>query len=95
VGIDVYLYVNGLRKLWCEGDMLFDWVMCCSGQSEGEQVGRGSPPWYLLSDRLSERSNAVLSVACRRSAVFLRCSCVLRVADPTDHRLPTCECIWL
>jgi hypothetical protein len=33
----------------------------------------------------------VLLVACRRSSVFLQCSSVLIVANPTDRGLPTCE----
>jgi hypothetical protein len=64
---------------------------CCSGQSEGAQMGRRSPPRCLLSDRWSVRSNVILLVACRCSAVFLQCSSVLRVADPTDHGLPSCQ----
>jgi hypothetical protein len=54
-------------------------------------VGRGSPPWYLLYDRWSISLNVILLVACRHSAVSLQCSSVLRVADPTDRGLPTCE----
>jgi hypothetical protein len=54
-------------------------------------VGRGSPPWCLLSDRWSVSSNAILLVACRRSAVLWQCSSVLRVANPTDLGLHTCE----
>jgi hypothetical protein len=65
--------------------------LCCSGLSEGAQVGTGSPPWYLLSDRWSVRSKVILIIACRHSAVFLQYSSLLRVADPTDCGLPTCE----
>jgi hypothetical protein len=65
--------------------------LCCSGMSEGAQVGTGSPPWYLLSDRWSVRSKGILIIACRSSAVFLQCASVLRVANPSDRGLPTCE----
>jgi hypothetical protein len=65
--------------------------LCWSGLSEGAQVGTGSPPWYLLSDRWSERSKVSLIISCRHSAVFLQCSSLLKVADPTDRGLPTCE----
>jgi prepilin-type processing-associated H-X9-DG protein len=65
--------------------------LCWSGLSEGAQVGTGLPPWYLLSDRWSVRSNVILIIACRHSAVFLQCSSLLTVADPTDCGLPTCE----
>jgi hypothetical protein len=58
-------------------------------------MGRGSPPWCLLSDRWSVSSNGLLLVACRRSAGFLQCSSVLRVADPIDRGLPTCKCSTL
>jgi hypothetical protein len=54
-------------------------------------VGIGSPPWCLLFDRWSVSSNAILFVACRRTAVFSQCSYVLRMADPTDQGLPTFE----
>jgi hypothetical protein len=64
---------------------------CCSGLSEGAQVGTGSPLWYLLSDRWPTRSTSILIIACRGSAVFLQFSSVLRVANPSDHGLPTCE----
>jgi hypothetical protein len=65
--------------------------LCCSGLSEGAHVGTGSPPWYLLSDRWSVRSKGILIIACRGSAMFLQCSSVLRVANPSDRGLPTCE----
>jgi hypothetical protein len=71
--------------------------LCCSGQSEGAhwQVGTGSPPWYLLSDRWPVRSKGILIFACRgttsSSAVFLRCSSVLRMANPSDRGLSTSE----
>jgi hypothetical protein len=65
--------------------------LCWSGLSEGARVGTGSPPWYLLSDRWSVRSKAVLIIACRHTAVFLQCLSLLREADPTDRGLPTCE----
>jgi hypothetical protein len=71
--------------------MFLDWIDCVAQVSEGAQVGTGSPPWYLLSDRWSVRSKGILIIACRRCAVFLQCSSVLRVADPTDRGLPTCE----
>jgi hypothetical protein len=45
--------------------------LCWSGLSEGAQVGTGSPPWYLLSDRWSVRSKVILIIACRHSDVFL------------------------
>jgi hypothetical protein len=64
--------------------------LCWSGLSEGAHVGTGSPTKYLLSDRWSVRSKVVLIIACRHSAVFLQCSSLLRVADPTDRGLPTC-----
>jgi hypothetical protein len=55
-------------------------------------VGTGSPPWYLLFERWSVvRSKVILSIAGRHSAVFLHCSSLLRVADPTDRGLPICE----
>jgi hypothetical protein len=63
--------------------------LCWSGLSEGAQVGTGSPPWYLLSDRWSVRSNVILIISCRHIAVFLQCSSLLKVADPTDRGLPT------
>jgi hypothetical protein len=66
-------------------------LLCWSGLSEGAQVGTGSPPWYLLSDKWSLRSKVILIIACRHSAVFLQCSSLLRVGDPTDRGLPTCE----
>jgi hypothetical protein len=66
--------------------------LCCSGLSEGAQVGTGSPPWYLLSDRWSVRLKVILIIACRYSAVFFQCSSVLRVADSTDRGLPTGTC---
>jgi uncharacterized membrane protein YhdT len=65
--------------------------LCCSGLSEGAQVGTGLPLWYRLSDRWSVRSKFILIIACRQSTVFLYCSSALRAADPTDHRPPTCE----
>jgi hypothetical protein len=65
--------------------------MRCSGLFEGAQVGTGSPPWCLLSDRWSVRSKGIFNIACRGSAVFLQCSRMLIVANPTDCRLPTCE----
>jgi hypothetical protein len=61
--------------------------LCCSGA----QVWSGSPPSYLLSDRWSVRLKDILLIACRHSAVFFQCSSVLRVVDPTDRGLPTCE----
>jgi hypothetical protein len=61
---------------------MISWL-CCSGRSEGAQVGTGSPPWYLLSDRCPIRSKVILIIACRGSAVFLQCS--------SDRGLPTCE----
>jgi hypothetical protein len=33
------------------------------GLSEDAQVGTGSPPWYLLSDRWSVRSKGILILA--------------------------------
>jgi prepilin-type processing-associated H-X9-DG protein len=65
--------------------------LCWSGLSEDAQLGTGSPSWYLLSDRWSVRSNVTLIIACRHSAVFLQCSSLLIVTNPTDRRLPTCE----
>jgi hypothetical protein len=65
--------------------------LCCSGMSEGAQVGTGSPPWYLLFDRWSVRSKGILIIACRSSAVLLQCASVLSVANPSDRGLPTCE----
>jgi hypothetical protein len=66
--------------------------LCWSGLSEGAQVGKASPPWYLLSDRWSVRSKGILIIAFRGSAVFLQCSSVLRVANPSDRGLPTRGC---
>jgi hypothetical protein len=65
--------------------------LCCSGLFKGAQVGTGPPPWHLLSDRWSVRSKGILNIACRGSAVFLQCASVFRVANPSDHGLPTCE----
>jgi hypothetical protein len=65
--------------------------LCCLGLSEGAQVGTGSSPWDLLSDRWPVRSQGILIIACRGRAVFLQCSSVLRVANPSDRGLPTCE----
>jgi hypothetical protein len=65
--------------------------LCCSGLSEGAQVGKASPPWYLLSDRWSVRSKGILIIAFRGSAVFLQCSSVLRVANTSDRGLPARE----
>jgi hypothetical protein len=33
-------HANGVRRLWRKGVMFLDWwIVCCSGQSEGAQVG--------------------------------------------------------
>jgi hypothetical protein len=69
---------------------MFGWL-CCSGLSQGTQVGTGSSPWYLPSDGWSVRAKGILIIACRGSAVFLRQASVLRVANPSDRGLPTCE----
>jgi hypothetical protein len=37
--------------------------LCCSGRSEGAQVGTGSPPWHLLSNRWPIRSNRIRAQA--------------------------------
>jgi hypothetical protein len=80
-------YVGCGARVSCS---MIGWL-CCSGLSEGAQVGTGSPPWYLLYDRWPVRSKGVLIIACGGSAVFLQCSPVLRVANPSNCGLPTCE----
>jgi hypothetical protein len=54
-----FSHVNGLCRLWCEGVMFLDWLIVLLRSVEGAQVGTGSPPWYLLSDRWSVRSKGV------------------------------------
>jgi hypothetical protein len=39
--------------------MFLDWLIVLLRSVEGAQVGTGSPPWYLLSDRWSVRSKGV------------------------------------
>jgi hypothetical protein len=78
-------YVNGygLRELWCEDVMFLDWFILLLRSVSKCTAG--------VSDKRSIRSTGVFIIACRHSAVFLQCSSVLRLADPTDGGLPTCE----
>jgi hypothetical protein len=89
--IDDYLMCMGYIGCGARGSWSMIGWLCWSGLSEGAQVGTGSPLWYLLSDRWSVRSKVSLTISCRHSAVFLQCSSLLKVADPTDRGLPTCE----
>jgi hypothetical protein len=45
-------------------------IVCCSRQSKVVEVVGWSPPWHLLSDRRSARTNRIVPVACRRGAVL-------------------------
>jgi prepilin-type processing-associated H-X9-DG protein len=89
--IDDYLMCMGDIGCGARGSRSMIGWLSWSGLSEGAQVGTGSPPWYLLFETWSVRSKVILSIACRHSAVFLHCSSLLRLADPTDRGLPTCE----
>jgi hypothetical protein len=89
--IDDYLMCMGYVGCGARGSCSMIGWLCCSGLSEGAQVGTGSPPWYLLYDVWPVRSKDILIIACRGSAVFLQCSSVLRVANPSHRGLPTCE----